>query len=706
MSRASLRKDQLFRVVHELPRRVRIKSRIFQDPSLDVEYLSAYLASIPGVASARINPSAASLVLECEEDRNPKGDVLLALENIPEDAYLADPYRERGPDKLEVAGRAVAAAITPFLPFPVKVGMSWLLAIPSLIEGVETFIGDGLKVEVLDASVKIFSLLRGDYFTSNTVGALLSLASYVEHGAERQSHDLLKSLLQPKIERVRVRRDGVELLIPYEDARVGDLIVIGPGELTPVDGEVLEGEAALNVSSMTGESLPMHAKPGDQIVSGALIEDGKLVVRAERVGRDTSMARIAGYMEKSLRNKSPKQKSAERLADRLTPLTFGAGLGLYALTGDLARAASVLTVDYSCAVKLATPVAVRSAMYAAGQEGVLLKGAQALDALARVDTVLFDKTGTLTKGALQVTDVLPFSELSPDALLALTAGAEEHYAHPVAKAVVAEARERNLDLPAFSQVDFIVAHGVSAHVQGERILAGSRHFLHEDEGVDCGQADELAERLYAEGKTLLYVAKEQRLIGVLALRDSLRPEARRTLQLLKASGVKRLVMLTGDHPRAAEAARAQLPELDKVYADLKPQDKVRVLEELRARGASIAFVGDGVNDAPSLLAADVGVSMPSAADLARDAAQVILLKDDLGGLAVARAVARRTEKTLKTCIWSSLSINSVLLLLAGAGRLPAVAAAAAHNGATIAILAYAALSSRNASISSQEGVLS
>ncbi|MFW5838164.1 MAG: heavy metal translocating P-type ATPase, partial [Desulfovibrionaceae bacterium] len=591
---------------------------------------------------------------------------------------------------------AAAAAATPFLPMPVQAVMSWLLAAPSLAKGAETLLTRGLKIDVLDATVKLLSLMRRDYFTTNTVGALLAVGGYVEHSAEKKSNDLLKGLLRPQVETVKVDRGGVETIIPYNGVLIGDVVVCGPGELIPVDGEVLAGQATVNASSVTGESEPVHCQPGVAVVSGSVLEDGKLWITADQVGSETSMARISGFLEKSLRSKSPSQKRTEELADKLVPLTFGAGAGAYALTSDMRRAASVLTVDYSCAIKLSYPVAVRSAMFAAGREGVLVKGAAALDALSRVDTFVFDKTGTLTAGVLQVTDVVTLSEHDEKGVLALAAGAEQHYGHPVARAVTNRAKELGLAFPEMSNVDFIVAHGVSAYVDGARVLVGSRHFIHDDEHVDCSAADDVASDMHGQGKSLLYVARDDALAGLIAMRDDLRPEAGEALRQLKRLGASRLVVLTGDHVRTAKAVCANLPELDEVHAELKPEDKAVVVERLRSEGRTVAFVGDGVNDAPSLLAADVGVCMPSGADLAREASQVVLVKDDIRGLPVALSIAQRTDETLKRCVWSAAGLNSGVMALAGAGMLPAAASAAAHNGATLAILAYAGLRSAKA----------
>jgi Cu2+-exporting ATPase len=448
----------------------------------------------------------------------------------------------------------------------------------------------------------------------------------------------------------------------------------------------------VNQSSITGESVPVHLKPEDEAISGSVIEEGRLKIEARQVGGETGMARINRFLENSLRFKSRSQTKSSELADRLVPATFALGLALLLLTRDVRRAAAVLTVDYACAIKLSNPVAVRTAMYSAAHKGVLLKGAQAMDALAKVDTVVFDKTGTLTRGVLEVTDVIPTEGMTPVDLLALTAAAEAHYAHPVARAVVKEAENQGLEPPSAGQVDFIVAHGVSAYVNGYRVLVGSHHFIGEDEGIDCSAVDRRAQALRKQGKSLLYVARQGVLEGVIGLRDTLRPEAAQVLEDLKDLGIPRLVMLTGDHPDTARAVAEKLKALDEIHWDLKPEDKAELVKAFQEEGRLVAYAGDGVNDAPALITSEVGICMPGGADLAREAAQVVLLKEDLNGLVTARRIADRTEETLKNCFRAAVGLNSLFLLLAGAGLLAPVAAAVLHNANTVGILSYAALS--------------
>lgn len=683
-----------FTIAHEVQKRIRLRSRRLFDPALDLKYLEALVEALPGVDKARTNRWGSSIVVEYDGASKNRERILNLLENIPVEAYM--PGGPAGGDISlpTVAAQGATAALTPFMPPAAAAPASWLLGMPTMLEGLHTLLYEGVKVEVLDASAIAFSLLRQDYFTANAIVAMLGLGSYMESWTEKKSDDLLKSLLRPQVEMVWVERDAQEVQVDFTELAVGDLVICGSGELVPVDGVVVDGDAALNQSSITGESLPVHVGTGDDVLSGAVVEDGRIKISAANVGGETSMARIGRFLENSLRTQSTSQKKSDELADKLVPVTFGLGLALFALTRDVTRAASVLTVDYSCAIKLASPVAVKTGMHTAGHCGVLLKGAQALDNLARIDTIVFDKTGTLTMGDLKVADVIPKNGMRPGELLALAAGAEEHYSHPVARAVVAEAKKRNLALPPISQVDFIVAHGVSAYVQGEQVLVGSRHFLEDDEGVDCSGVEKDGQKLRSQGKSLLYVARSGTLVGIIALRDELRPEAAEALAMLKQRGITKIVMLTGDHKDTAQSIAAELGCIDEVHWELKPEGKAELVKELQDAGNLIAFAGDGVNDAPALVSADVGICMPGGADLARESAQVVLLEDDLRILAVARDVAENTQHILKRTFKAAVGINSAVLLAASLGHLSPVASAFLHNASTLGILGYAAAAGR------------
>ena len=687
-------------IVHEIPRRIRVRTAGLRDPAFDPVYLEAVLTSIPGVANVRFNLKTASIVVGYDGNPDGRKQILESISALPEESCHALTERETAPDPVGTLVRGFAALLTPVFPGPFRALLSWGMSFPVLTEGVITLLTRGIKVEVLDAAAVSLSLFRRDYFAANSIAALLGLGEYLEQLSEDKTNGLLKNLLRPRVETVRVAREGREIRVNLNEVRIGDHVVCGSGEMIPIDGVVIESEALVNQSAITGESVPVHLSPGKAALSGSVIQEGRITIQADRVGRETGMARVDRFLRNSLRSQSESQIESRRMADRLVPVTLGIGMVLFVLTRDVRRAAAVLTVDYSCALKLANPVAAKTAMYTAAHNGVLLKGAQALEALADVDTVVFDKTGTLTRGVLEVTDVIPVGGMNPEALLALAAGAEAHYGHPAARAVVKEARDQKLDLPPAGEVDFVVAHGVSAYVNESRVLVGSHHFVDEDEGIDCAGARDLALNLRKAGKSLLYVAREGRLEGVIALRDALRSEACQVLKDLKALGVKKTVMLTGDHPETARTVAGQLTALDEVHWDLKPQEKAAIIQDLRDRGHRIAFAGDGVNDAPAMVSADVGICMPGGADLAREAAQVVLLQDHLTALVTARRIADRTRQTMKHCFGAAVGLNTLFLLMAGSGRLAPVTAAVLHNANTVGILGYAGLSGMRTPVAS------
>ncbi|MDL2268835.1 heavy metal translocating P-type ATPase [Desulfosarcina sp. OttesenSCG-928-A07] len=691
-----------FRVVHVLPGRVRLKSPFLGAPHFDGVYFQALLEALPGIRDVRINTRGLTLVIAFDGRPDTWERAAAYLRDIPNASCLYAQTDDATVRTSDVVTKAALTLAAQMVPYPARAVISWAVCLDTLLEGTGTLISRGVRVEVLDAMAVGLSLVQRNYFAANMISTLLSLGTCLEGRSERRSAALLKSLLRPQAESVWVVRNGTETRIPVADVKIGDHVICGPGEAVVIDGTVIDGEASVNQSSISGESVPVHVKPGDPVISGSVVDEGRLVIDVEHTGAETAVARIGRFIDQSIRQHSEKQTQNAALADSLVPVTLGLGALVFAVTRDIRRMASILTVDYSCAIRLTLPIAVRSGIYAAGQAGVLLKGAAAVDALQDVDTLVFDKTGTLTTGHLAITDIIPLNGMSGDELLALAAGAEAHYDHPVARSVVREAQNRNLSLPATSRVDFIVAHGVSAFIGGKNIRVGSHHFIAEDEGIFCGAMDARAHDLRASGKTLLYVACENQLAGILALRDQPRPEAAGVLETLKKTGIRRIVMLTGDHRDTALALQHQLPWIDEVRFELKPEDKAAVMAELKANGSALAFVGDGVNDAPALVNADVGICMPGGADLAKEAAQVLLLKEDLTLLVHGRAAAKRTRAIIRQCFGATLSSNTATIVMAMMG-LPPTAAALIHNLSTIGIITYAGLAASRPLISTGPG---
>ncbi|MBR2157547.1 MAG: heavy metal translocating P-type ATPase, partial [Campylobacter sp.] len=505
-----------------------------------------------------------------------------------------------------------------------------------------------------------------------------------------KSDDLIRELARPDTAEAWVEQeiDGkiVEIKIPTNKIKIGDIVVVGTGDIIAIDGHIVSGEALVNQVSMTGEAEAVKKGRGDRVLSGTVVEDGKIRIWAELVGKETSTQKIKQYILASLDEKSQIGLKATKLADKLVPITFGLAGFSYLINKNMQDVASVLQADYSCALKLPTPVAFKSSISKAGKNGILIKGAKALEALYNADTFVFDKTGTLTYGNLEVAEINSFNtKFSDDDLLNLTASAEEHYFHPVAQAIVEAAKERGFIHMHHEEVQFIVAHGVKTQVSGKPVVIGSRHFLEDDEKISFAKFEDKIEKSIQNGLTLLYIAYDNELLGTIGLIDYIRTNAKQTFEKLKKLGVKEIVMLSGDVESKAKSVAKELG-IDKVFANLLPTGKTAILENLKKSGRKVAFVGDGINDAPSLIKADVGISMQKGAGIAKATSDISLLKDDIMAVAQAKELSNNTLNLINRNFNTTVGINSAILLSATLGLLNPTLTAFLHNGTTIGLL--------------------
>lgn len=549
---------------------------------------------------------------------------------------------------------------------------------------------EGLTSKTLEALAVGVSLARGDYGAANGTNLLLNLGEYIEESTVHKSDDLIKELAKPSIKEawIEIKKDGKNelVLVNTNDIKKGDIVVVSTGESIAIDGYIVEGSASINQVSMTGEAQPVKKERGDLVMSGTIVEEGRIKIWAELIGDETTTNRIKKYIQSSLNEKSNIGLKATKLANKLVPVTLGlAGLS-YLINKNTMSMASVLQADYSCALKLATPVAFKTSISICGRDGILIKGAKAIEALSAADTFVFDKTGTLTYGNLSVSEIYSFDEnISPNELLNLSASAEEHYFHPVAEAIVKAARQRGFHHIHHEEVEFIVAHGVKTTVKGKEVIIGSRHFLEDDEMVDFRAHKDRLDVLENSGPALLYIAYDKKLIGVIALKDEIRANARDCISKLKEYGVKEIIMLSGDIKSKAEEVAKNLG-IDRVFANCLPTDKAKIIENLRNSGKKVAFIGDGINDAPSLVKANVGISMSKGADIAKASADISLLKDDICSVAKVKLIANKTMDKINTNFKATVGINSAILLGATLGKLNPIQTAVLHNGTTIALL--------------------
>jgi heavy metal translocating P-type ATPase len=658
------------------------------DPLIDFSWLQTWFESIRGVETVRINRHAYSVIFHYDGEKESREAIIHFLNELRRQKIPSgDSSAEEVADITPMISTVGLMVVLPLLSPPVKMVLTFLNVSKILITGIDTLLTRGIKVEVLDAIAIGLSASKGEYLTANITNFLMELGSYLEKKTERQSDRMLRKLLRPEPVLAWVERDGALIQIPDDQIQMGERVEVGVGEKVPVDGLVLGGAALVNQSAITGESVPVRKEVMDRVIAGSVVEDGRLRIEARHVGEETTTARIARFIDNSLEQGSETERLADQLADRRVYLTLGTGGLVYLLTGDERRLESVFLVDYSCALKLGTPLAFKSGMYRAATEGILLKGGEAIESLARVDTIVFDKTGTLTHSDLQVTDVVVLDEerWPRDRLLAVTASIEEHASHPIAEAIVREAKEEKLNHIDHGEVEYLVAHGMSCPVNGDRLIIGSRHYLEEHEGLDFSGFSDQISALQAEGKTMLYIGTNDEPIGLIALRDTVRDDATRVLDGLRRLGIKHLVMLTGDHRTRANALASEIG-IDEVFAEQEPENKASVIEQLQAEGRKVAFVGDGVNDGPALVAADVGIAMSRGAELARATADVVLLEDELALLLDAVDITQRTMILVRQNYDAAIGINTGVMLGAAMGWLSPITTAVLHNGTTVGLL--------------------
>ena len=542
-----------------------------------------------------------------------------------------------------------------------------------------------LEVEVLDALSIGVSLLRGDFGTAGSVMFLLNLGSLLEEWTRKKSLDDLARSMALNVDKVWVRSQGTEVLVPLTKVRSGDEVVVRSGNMIPLDGTVLEGEAMVNQAALTGEAMPVRKTEGSTLYAGTVVEEGECVFIAKAEGGSNRYDKIVAMIEESEKLKSSTENRALVLADKLVPWCLGATVVTYLLTRNATRAISCLMVDFSCALKLSMPLAVLSAMRECGSYHITVKGGKYLEALSQADTIVFDKTGTLTRATPQVVEVVPFSGCNEREVLQLAACLEEHFPHSMANAVVRAAKERGISHEEMhSEVEYIVAHGIASRVGGQRVVIGSHHFVFEDEKCTIPTAEQQKFDALKPAYSHLYMAASGQLVGVICISDPLRPEAAAVLNGLRALGIRNTVMMTGDSERTAAAIAKQVG-VDRFFAEVLPEDKANYVAALRAQGHTVIMVGDGINDSPALSAADIGIAINSGAAIAREIADVTIKADSLEELVALKAIANSLQKRVHANYRFVLTFNSALIALGALGILQPASSAMLHNLSTIGI---------------------
>ena len=571
-----------------------------------------------------------------------------------------------------------------FLPAPIRAGMAIIRSVRYISEGLKSLLNGKLSVSVLDATAVTVSLVRGDFSTASSVMFMLGLGELLEDWTHKKSVSDLAGAMSLNVDKVWLK-NGEETLVSVSDVKEGDRIIVRTGNMIPLDGKVVEGEAAVNQASMTGEALPVRKVCGSYAYAGTVVEEGECVIEVEKVSGGGRYDRIVKMIEESEKLKSTAEDKASRLADRLVPYTLGGTVLTYLLTRNVTKTLAVLMVDFSCALKLSMPIAVLSAMRECNQYNISVKGGKFLEAAAKADTIVFDKTGTLTYAQPKVAKIVTFGNRAENDMLRLAACLEEHYPHSLANAVVEEAKARGLNHEEYhSKVEYVVAHGISSTVENRKVVIGSYHFVFEDENCRIPDGDEQKFADISDEYSHLYLAVSGVLTAVICISDPLRKEAKDAIKALHALGVKNVVMMTGDNEKTA-AAVAREVGVDEYHAEVLPEDKAKFIREEKTAGRTVIMIGDGVNDTPALSEADVGIAINTGAAIAKEIADITISSEDLFEIVKLRELASALTKRIDRNYRFIVGFNFMLIVLGVAGFIQPTTSAMLHNMSTLGI---------------------
>ena len=679
-----------FVIKHEIKGRIRIhilQSRMTFEQADTLEY---YLSNNKLVTSVKVRERLQDATISYIGSREDIIKLLTSFKynnvEVP-DVYLQNSGRELNReywDKL-VNKVFLYGANKIFLPNPIRECITLTKSVKYLWNGVRTLASRKIEVPVLDATAIGVSVARNNMNTAGSIMFLLGIGEILEEWTHKKSVDDLARSMSLNVGKVWLCQGEQDILVSTSDVKAGDLVRVHMGKIIPFDGTVVSGEAMVNQASLTGESIPVQKNAEGIVYAGTVLEEGELVIRVDQTNGSSRYEKIITMIEESEKLKTSMESKASHLADKLVPYTLlGTGL-TYALTRNATKALSVLMVDFSCALKLAMPISVLSAIREASLHNITVKGGKYLEAMAEADTIVFDKTGTLTKANPTVVDVVSFNGQDSDELLRIAACLEEHFPHSMAKAVVDAAAEKNLEHEeVHSEVEYIVAHGISSMIDGQKVVIGSHHFVFEDEKCTVDPEKMGTFNSLPPEYSHLYMAINNRLAAVICIEDPLREEASAVIRSLKMAGIGKVVMMTGDSDRTAKAI-AKKAGIDEYYSEVLPEDKANFVEKEKAKGRKVIMIGDGINDSPALSAADIGISISDGAEIAREIADVTIGADNLYEIVTLKALSNSLVKRIDKNYRFIVSFNAGLIVLGVTGIIPPTMSALLHNGSTLAI---------------------
>jgi heavy metal translocating P-type ATPase len=679
-----------FQILHEIKGRLRIHVVQKHMTYEQADILQYYLSRQKSVTAVKVRERTQDVTISYVGDREAMLDILKQFSyeeaSVPA-AYLENSGRQLNDEYWQKLVQKVVlrAGNKLLVPVPLRAGITTVKSIKYIWHGIQTIAKGKIEVPVLDATAIGVSIFRRDFDTAGSVMFLLGIGEILEEWTHKKSVDDLARSMSLHIEKVWLKKEDQQLLVDSGSICVGDHIVVHMGNVIPFDGVVTDGEALVNQASMTGESQPVRKAAEGYVYAGTVVEEGELTICVRETGGSGKFDRIVNMIEESEKLKSSLEGKAEHLADRLVPYTLLGTGATWLLTGNTSKALSVLMVDFSCALKLAMPISVLSAIREASSYDITVKGGKYLEAMAEADTIVFDKTGTLTKASPVVADVISFNGQCAAELLRIAACLEEHFPHSMAKAVVNAASKVNIvHEEMHSKVEYVVAHGISSSIDGKKVVIGSYHFVFEDEGCKIPEGKQQQFDEIPGEYSQLYLAIEHELAAVICITDPLREEAAAVVNSLKAAGIKKVVMMTGDNERTAKVI-ADRVGVDEYYAGVLPEDKAGFIEREKAAGKKVIMIGDGINDSPALSAADVGIAISDGAQIAREIADVTIGADNLYEIATLKIISNFLMKRIRKNYRTIVGFNTGLIVLGVAGVIAPTTSALLHNSSTLVI---------------------
>ena len=679
-----------FIIKHEIPGRIRVHMVQPKMTFEEADILLYYLVNLENVTKAKVYERTQDAVIYYEKDRR---EIIKALQKFGYDRVtVPEGLTEHSGRQMnaEYQEKLLMKVVMRFggkllIPAPVRAVWTGVRSLKYLQQGIASLKKGRLEVAALDATAIGVSILRRDMNTASSIMFLLGIGELLEEWTHKKSVGDLARDMSLNVGKVWLLREEQEILVPAKQIEPEDLVVVRIGNVIPFDGVVSRGEAMVNQASMTGEAVPVKKTAESYVYAGTVVEEGELIICVKAVSKATRFEKIVTMIEESEKLKSNLESHAEHLADQLVPYTLAGTILTWLLTRDVTKALAVLMVDFSCALKLAIPISVLSAIREAGAHNITVKGGKYMEAAANATTIVFDKTGTLTEARPTVRKVVSFCEQSEDELLRMAACLEEHFPHSMAKAVVEAARKRGLEHEEMhSKVNYIVAHGISSTIEGKRVVIGSHHFVFEDEKCSVREPWIRQFETLPEECSLLYLAIEHELAAVVCIEDPLRKEAADVVRALKATGLEKVVMMTGDSEKTA-ASVARRVGVDAYYSEVLPEDKAKFVEQECASGRTVIMIGDGINDSPALSAANVGIAIRDGAQIAQEIADITISAENLWEIVMLRRLSEALMRRIQKNYRSIVGINATLILLGVTGILQPTTSALLHNMSTLTI---------------------